>query len=91
LSTDRDQDYYCHYYKAHIIREQAWFFVAIARSFEHVMFDRTFDPETSTFEFFVPADMESYFLDFMSLLIKQGVVQNLMPYENRLLDPKEVV
>jgi hypothetical protein len=91
LSIDRDQECYCRYYKAHVIREQAWFFVAIARSFEHVMFDRTFDPDTSIFEFFVPVDMESYFLDCMAVLSKQGVVENLTPYKNRLLDPKEVI
>lgn len=91
LSTEREQEHYCHYYRAHVVREQAWFFVAIARSFEHVMFDRTFNPETSTFEFFVPVDMEPYFLDCMALLAQQGVVESLAPYENRLIDPNEVV
>ena len=91
MSPDRSSENFCRYYKAHVVREQAWFFVAVARSFEHVMFDRTYDPETSTFEFFVPADMEPVFLDCMSLLIKQNVVMNLMPSDNRLLDPQEVV
>ena len=91
MSIDIEQTHYCRYYRAHVVRDQAWFFVAIARSFEHVMFDRTFDPETSTFEFFVPADMESYFLDCMALLTRHGVVQDLLPYQNRLLDPHEIV
>jgi hypothetical protein len=91
LIIDRGHEHYCNYYKAHVAREQAWFFVAVARSFEHVMFDRTFDPETSTFEFFVPADMEPYFLDCMTLLVNQGIVENLKPCKNRLIDPQEVV
>lgn len=82
---------YCRYYQAHIIREQAWFFVAIVRSYEHVMFDRTLDAHTSTFEFFVPVDMENYFLTIMAVLVDQGIVKNLQSYENRLLDPMQIV
>ncbi len=82
---------YCRYYRAHVIREQAWFFVAIVRSYEHMMFDRTFDTKTSVFEFFVPIDMEKRFLDLMTILINQGVVENLQSHENRLTDPAEIV
>ena len=82
---------YCRYYQAHIIREQAWFFVAVVRSYEHVMFDRTLDAQTSRFEFFVPIDMEDYFLAIMTVLIEQGIVQDLQSYENRLLDPLQIV
>ena len=90
LSSIKDQQY-CRYYQAHVIREQAWFFVAIARSYEHVMFDRTLDAQTSTFEFFVPADMEDRFLTLMSALAHQGVVEDLRLCENRLIDPTQVV
>ena len=82
---------FCHYYQAHVVREEAWFFVAIARSYEHVMFDRTLDPRTSIFEFFVPTDTEPYFLEVMSRLMDQGVVTDLKSLENRLKDPHEVV
>lgn len=91
MQLDVNREKYCRYYQAHVVREQAWFFVAIARSYEHVMFDRTLDPKTSVFEFFVPIDMESRFLDFMSILIRQGVVVDLQSLDNRLTDPKEVV
>ncbi len=82
---------FCSYYQAHVIREQAWFFVAVVRSYEHMMFDRTFDPQTSIFEFFVPVDMEDRFLAVMAVLIDQGVVEGLCAYQNRLSDPKQVV
>ena len=59
------------------MRDQAWFFVAIVRSYEHMMFDRTLDPQASIFEFFVPVDMEDRFLAVMTVLINEGVVENL--------------
>ena len=82
---------YCRYYQAHVIREQAWFFVAIVRSYEHMMFDRTLDPKTSMFEFFVPIAMEAHFLALMTVLMRQKVVQDLQSYDNRLIDPEQVV
>ena len=82
---------YCRYYQAHVIREQAWFFVAIVRSYEHMMFDRTFDTKTSVFEFFVPIDMEGHFLALMTILIDQGIIEDLQLYENRLTDPSQIV
>ena len=91
MQLGESKEKYCHYYRAHVVRDQAWFFVAIARSYEHVMFDRTYDPQTSTFEFFVPNDMGSHFLDVMAVLIKQGVVENLQSFDNRLLDSTETV
>lgn len=82
---------YCHYYQAHVMREQAWFFVAVARSYEHVMFDRTFDVHKSIFEFFVPVDMEVHFLEIMNTLQKQGVISDVCKMDNRLLDPSQIV
>ena len=82
---------YCHYYQAHVMRDQAWFFVAVARSYEHVMFDRTFDVHESIFEFFVPLDMEVHLLEIMDILQKQGVIFNVRKMENRLLDPNQIV
>jgi hypothetical protein len=82
---------YCHYYQARIARDQAWFFVAIARGYEHVMFDRTLDVSTSTFEFFVPLDMEQHFLEIMHTLQQQEVVFDMRKMHNRLLDPAQTV
>lgn len=75
---------YCSYYQAHVPDEHAWFLVAIARSWEHVAFDRTLDSATGTFEFFVPPDMEEYFLAMMRLLADRGVVVGLARTDNRL-------
>lgn len=79
------QNRYCCYYKAHIVREQAWFFVAIMRSYEHIAFDRTLDKQESVFEFFVPSDSTSTFLRVMNKLMQQGIVKEMHQEENRLL------
>ena len=50
------------YYQAQVKPSQTWYFVAILRSFEHMVFDRTFNVTQGIFEFFVPPDTEKYFL-----------------------------
>jgi hypothetical protein len=91
LHLDTNHEKFCRYYQAQVEREQAWFFVAIARSYEHIMFDRTLDPQTSMFEFFVPADMEPAFLEVMAQLVEHGIVTDLRSLDNRLKNPDEVV
>lgn len=75
---------YCSYYQAHIPREKAWFLVAVFRSYEHLAFDRTIDKERSIFEFFVPVDLEHYFLELMHMLQQRGAVGELQKLPNRL-------
>ncbi len=61
------------------------------RSFEHLAFDRTVDKETSTFEFFVPRDLESTFLEVMEYFKKEGIILELTSLPNRLKDPSAVI
>lgn len=75
---------YCSYYQAHVERELCWFVTASLRSYEHVAFDRTLDPETSLFEFFVPTSTEKYFLEVMTYFESQGLVSGLQKLPNRL-------
>jgi hypothetical protein len=82
---------YCRYYQARVNEKDCWFFVAIMRSFEHLMFDRTLDKKTSTFEFFVPAGLEVYFLQVMDYFIAHKIVSDLKQYENRLQNPAETL
>jgi hypothetical protein len=82
---------YCLYYQAKIVERECWFLVAIMRSFEHLAFDRTVDKETSTFEFFVPCQVEPTFLELMSYLKKHDVVLELHALPNRLRDPEAVI
>lgn len=82
---------YSLYYRAHVTSSQCWFLVGIIRSFEHLAFDRTFDVEQSVFEFFVPEENETYFLQLMDYFIEQGVVSDLRKLPNRLLDPTQDV
>jgi hypothetical protein len=84
-------DEFCCYYQAKVVREQAWFFVAIVRSCEHMMFDRTVDVTTSKFEFFVPQDMVEKFLSTMCVLEQLGVVTELTKSKNRLSNPDEEI
>ncbi len=82
---------YSLYYRAHVVKAEAWFFVAILRSFDHVSFDRTYDVSQSIFEFFVPEGMEPYFLEIIGVLVKKGVVDRLEKMPNRLFDFTEQV
>lgn len=72
------------YYKAIVEKKRCWYFTAIVRSFEHLMFDRTCDVPTNTFEFFVPKNNEKIFLELMDFFTKEGIVQNLHTSESPL-------
>lgn len=82
---------FCVYYQAHVVPEQCWFFVAVLRSFEHICFDRTYDVHKSIFEFFVPEDVETDFLELMKYFKQEHIIADLTKYPNRLLDPDAVV
>jgi hypothetical protein len=75
---------YCLYFQADVVKKQTWFFVAVLRSFEHLCFDRTLDKKTGTFEFFVPPQLEPYFLEIMRYMEDAGIVSNFKKLENRL-------
>ncbi len=79
------------YYQARVIEKEAWFLVALLRSFEHLAFDRTLDRETSTFEFFVPEGNEKPFREFMDYCLAQGVIASYSQMANRLIDPEAIV
>jgi hypothetical protein len=82
---------YCSYYQANVQRPLCLYVVAILRSFEHLAFDRTLDPETSLFEFFVPTSTEEYFLTLMNDLQSEGLIYDLKKLPNRLEDLAEQV
>lgn len=75
---------YCLYYQAQVPRDKTWFLVGILRSYEHLVFDRTIDKEKGIFEFFVPEDLETHFLELMALLENRRTIQNLQKLKNRL-------
>lgn len=74
------------YYQAEVDPLLTWYFVAILRSFEHIAFDRTKDAQTGTFEFFVPHDTESFFIDIMHHFEQESIVHNLRKLSNRLVE-----
>ncbi len=82
---------YCSYYQANVERELCWFVTAALRSYEHVSFDRTLDPATSLFEFFVPELTEKYFLEVMAYFQSKGLVRNLVKLPNRLENSAEQI
>lgn len=77
--------HYCEYYQAIVDRQKTWFFTAILRSFEHVVFDRTLDGDTGLFEFFVPVDQEEFFLQIIRAFEQLGVVTELKKLPNRFM------
>ena len=82
---------YCSYYQAHVERELCWYVTATLRSYEHISFDRTLDPATSLFEFFVPTTTETTFLTVMAYFQSEGLVHDLKKLPNRLKDLTEQV
>ena len=78
---------YCVYYQAEVKKQDVWFFVATLRSFEHLAFDRTCDVTASVFEFFVPADLEDFFVALMRGYHAQGIVGKYQKLPNRLTEP----
>jgi hypothetical protein len=81
----------CSYYVANVDRHLSNYFVAIIKSFDNLVFDRTIDVETSLFEFFVPASCEEEFLSVMDYFIQEGLVANLRKTTNRLSDDSVAV
>lgn len=79
---------YCKYYQANIDRQKTWLFVGCLKSFEHIAFDRTLDADSGLFEFFVPIDMEHYFVEIMHYFEKEKIVFNLQKLPNRLVENK---
>ena len=77
---------YSSYYQANVKKELCWFITATLRSYEHLAFDRTLDPETSLFEFFVSPFSENFFLEIMSYYQEEGLITNLVKLPNRLAD-----
>jgi hypothetical protein len=76
---------YCLYYQAQIEKSKVWFVVGVLRSFEYLSFDRTIDKENSIFEFFIPEQLESYFLLLMRYFQDQGMVKTFQQLPNRLI------
>ncbi len=89
--TRNDRVMNCSYYQAVVDRTNAWFVVAVLKSFEHMVFDRTLDVAASLFEFFVPPAMEEQFISVMEHLQEQGYISELKKVPNRLLDPRQKV
>jgi hypothetical protein len=77
----------CVYYQAVVKREECWKLTATLRSFEHLCFDRTYDKSRSVFEFFVPAELEQFFIQIMAHFEEIGLISELQKMPNRLLDP----
>lgn len=82
---------YCSYYQAQVERELCWYVTAALRSYDHISFDRTLDPTTSLFEFFVPSSTEPYFLAVMTYFESNGLVYNFKKLPNRLENLTEQV
>lgn len=82
------ENQFCSYYQATVDRSHAWFVVATLKSFDHLCFDRTLDPATSLYEFFVPSMQQELFLAVMNELERKGLVTNLAKLTNRFTQPQ---
>lgn len=75
---------YCSYFQARVVPHETWFFVATLRSNDHLSFDRTLDPATGLFEFYVPHAQEELFVKLMNYYEKLGIISGFVKKENRL-------
>lgn len=90
LTIDNTKNY-CPYYTANVDRRQSYYFVAIIKAYDNMVFDRTIDADQSLFEFFVAPAYEQQFLNVMALFERKGLVTNLRKLPNRLAKPEEMV
>ncbi len=79
---------HCNFYQAELDRARIWFFVATMRSFEHLAFDRAFDPKENKFEFLVPQGNVALFEELIKYYLKIGLVLKITKLENRFLAQK---
>lgn len=72
------------YFQATVHRELSWYVVAILKSFEHLCFDRTYDAESSRFEFFVAPDMAHEFITLMEYFKDEHLIAEFQELPNRI-------
>jgi len=77
------KQHYCQYYQSKVKPSETWFFVAAIRSCENLVFDRTFDVHSGTFEFLVPENFENEFLKFMNYMESRDIISDLKKLDNR--------
>jgi hypothetical protein len=82
---------YSLYFQTQVKKSDTWFLTATLRSFEHLCFDRALAKEQCLFEFFVPEQLESYFLELMNYYQENGIVTDVKKLPNRLLNPEALV
>lgn len=75
---------YCLYYQAKIVRKKIWFVTGILRYEDHWCFDRTLDAHANILEFFVPRAFQERFEARMDYFVKEGLVEYVEPLPNRL-------
>lgn len=61
-----------------------WFVTGALRNEDGLAFDRALDASHDLFEFFVPQDQETAFVNFMHYFVEHGFVRNLQKLPNRL-------
>lgn len=79
------------YFQATVHRELSWYVVAILKSFEHLCFDRTYDAESSRFEFFVAPDMAHEFIKLMEHFKNEHLIADFQELPNRITELGEQV
>ncbi len=77
---------FCSYYQACVTKPGTLFLVATLKSFDHLCFDRSLDPDAELFEFFVPPGCEQQFLDIMHYFEREKIVRDLKKLPNRLIE-----
>ena len=72
------------YFQATVHRQHARYVVAVLKSFEHLCFDRTYDADTSRFEFFVAPDMAEEFIRLIEYFKDEHLIADFQELPNRV-------
>ncbi|MCK4499010.1 hypothetical protein KAU11_00770 [Candidatus Babeliales bacterium] len=79
------ENLFCFYYQAVTNREKTWFVNGVFRNEPNLCIERCIDKKANIFEFFVPKDMESHFLNVAQYLLENGYLLSIEKKENRLI------
>ena len=74
---------YSHYFHAEVVIEKIWLIVSLVKTFDNVMYHRTYEDKERTMEFLVPDGTLEDFLVLMDFCKKAGYISSVEEVENR--------
>ena len=76
---------FCNYFQAHIPPSDCFLVIGFLKSYDHICFIRTIDPQQGLLEFFVPPHTTEEFTTLIQYLEKNALIFNFKKEKNRLI------